>query len=74
MYIHPFVAGAFATIIAEQVILIVASVISGRKKKDEKEDEYVHVEALVNETVWVVDHHLTVTPYLVRHIDVFDEK
>lgn len=40
MYIHPFVAGVFATIIAEQVILIVASVIRGRKKKDEKEDEY----------------------------------
>lgn len=39
MYIHPFVAGAFATIIAEQVILVIAAVISGRKKKEGKEDK-----------------------------------
>lgn len=35
--------------------------------------KYVPVEAMVDETVWVVDHHMTVTPYRVRHIDVFDE-
>lgn len=40
MYIHPFVAGVFATIMVELVILIIAAVKSGRKKKEGKEDKH----------------------------------
>lgn len=35
--------------------------------------KHIPVEALVGETVWVVDHHLTVTPYQITHIDAFAE-
>ena len=37
------------------------------------EGKYIPVEALVGETVWVVDNHLTITPYQITHIDVFDD-
>lgn len=35
--------------------------------------KHIPVEALVGETVWVVDHHMTVTPYQITHIDAFAE-
>ena len=37
------------------------------------EGKYIPVEALVGETVWIVDHHMTITPYQITHIDTFDE-
>lgn len=37
------------------------------------EGKYIPVEALVGETVWGVEHFMTVTPYQITHIDIFDE-
>lgn len=35
--------------------------------------KYVPVEALVGETVWVVEFPMSITPYQIVHIDIFDQ-
>ena len=37
------------------------------------EGKFVRLEALVGETVWVVELPMTITPYQINHIDVFDQ-
>ena len=36
--------------------------------------KFIPVEAMIGETVWVVDHQLTITPYEIIHITCFDKE